>query len=133
MSKTHPQVTGLDLRDMARAYSTQLPGSGAVLLLSYPNVDARNHKSLDALTAALSGHGMPRVAALLHDETPFVVLDDAAAALRVFHEIERDSLAIGVSLFFKGESGAEAERAIQASVPHVSDSIATQHAQVHAH
>ena len=122
------QVTGLDRYDMAREFSKMQGGRGAVLVLTYPKVDARNHKSLDALTAALSGHGMPRVAGLLHDEMPFLVIDNAVAAMKVYQEIQRDSLAIGVSLFFKGESGSDAERLIEQSIPHAPDGLAAQHA-----
>lgn len=121
------QVTGFDLHEMARQVSKMQAGNGATLVLSYPNVDARNHKSLDALTAVLSGHGMPRVAALLHDEKPFVMIDNALAALKVYREIQMDSFAIGVSLFFNGKGGSEAEAEIQALAPHRRDTLAAQH------
>jgi hypothetical protein len=127
------QVTGLDLNGMAREFSKTQAGKGATLVLSYPEVDLRNHKSLDALTAALSGHGMATVAAQLHDEAEFLVVEDSVSALKVYREIQRDSLAIGVSLFFDGVSGSAAERLIESRIPHAHDSLATQHALVHGH
>lgn len=125
------QVTGLDLNGMAREFSKTQGGKGATLVLSYPKVDERNHKSLDALTAAISGHGMAGVAAQLHDELEFLVIQDAVAALKVYREIQRDSLAIGVSLFFDGHSGSVAEQRIESRIPHAHDGLAAQHARVH--
>jgi hypothetical protein len=84
-----------------------------VLHMLYPRTDARTHRSLDALVAALHRHGMHQVARLIAEETHYLLFRAPTMAWRVLQEIRHDSLAIGVHAYYKGFSGDAAEKLLE--------------------
>jgi phosphoribulokinase len=108
-------VAGLNGGEMALLLTKSLEKQGiAILVLTYPEVDARNHRSLDSLSHKLQAHGFGEIASLVHAETPFVMFDDLASCMKVYHEIQLDSVAISAQLFYAGLHGHSAEKAIDA-------------------
>jgi len=102
-------------KDIVTGLSAALaPQQVVVLHMLYPRTDARTHSSLDALVAALHGHGMHQVARLIAEETHYLLFQDPAKARSVLREIRLDSLAIGVHVYYKGLSGDAAEKALDA-------------------
>jgi len=89
----------------------------AVLSLTYPDVDGRNHKSLATLVQQLASHGMKDSAAHVDAQAPYLLFDDLRKALVVYREVQHDSVAIGVSLYYAGLTGAAAEHAILQRLP----------------
>jgi len=108
-------VTALTADQMRCALSDAMSAEGMALVhISYPSVDSRNHKSLESLVSQLSGHGFTESARMLHEEVPYLVFKDPMKALKVYHEIQKDSMAITASLYYAGWSGQQAETAILA-------------------
>jgi hypothetical protein len=108
-------VTALNHQDIVVALSASLAHERvAVLHMLYPRTDARTHRSLDALVAALRGHGLHQVARLVSEEAHYLVFKDPVKAWKAFHEIRNDSLAIGVHLYYSGLVGEAAERKLDA-------------------
>jgi hypothetical protein len=113
-NKTFGEIaTPVDHQDIVTALSLAVADEKiAVLHMLYPRVDARNHKSLDALVGALHRHGLHEVGEMIAKETRYLLLKNPVHAWRVFHEISNDSLAIGVHLYYQGLSGVAAEQAL---------------------
>ena len=110
---TEDVVTALLHQDIVEAYTANVDLQGvAVLHMLYPRTDARTHRSLDALVNALHVHGLHQVAELVAKEAHYLVFKDPSKAWKVLHEIRNDSLAIGVHLYYKGQSGDAAEAAL---------------------
>ncbi len=86
----------------------------AVLHMLYPRTDARTHRSLDTLVSTLHGHGLHEVATLISQEAHYLAFKDPVKAWKAFQEIRHDSLAIGVHLYYKGSTGDDAEKALDA-------------------
>jgi len=108
-------VAALNHQDIVVALSATLAKERvAVLHMLYPRTDARTHRSLDALVAALHGHGLHEVARLVSEEAHYLVFKDPVKAWKVFHEIRNDSLAIGVHLYYAGLVGEAAELKLDA-------------------
>ncbi|WP_322106739.1 hypothetical protein [Paraburkholderia sp. J41] len=108
-------VAGLTAGEMAHLLSKVLQTQGiAIISITYPSVDARNHRSLDSLVHKLLAHGFGDVADLIRGDVPFLLFDDLSKCMRVHHEIQLDSVAISGQLFYAGEHGMAAERAIDA-------------------
>ncbi|MGP8432780.1 hypothetical protein ACT2FY_38085 [Paraburkholderia fungorum] len=108
-------VAGLTHQDIVTVL-TSAPGRRSIVLLHmlYPRTDARTHHSLDSLVHSLHGHGLHQLASLVANETHYLLFTDPAQAWTAFHEIRRDSLAIGVHLYFRGLTGDAAEHALDA-------------------
>lgn len=112
-------IAGLNTEQVLSLFSKLIePQKIAILQLHYPTVDARNHKSLHAVVAALNSHGMSEAADLADQEVPYIVTADLKKALQVYQEIQNDSVAVGVTLRFGGEKGSAAEALIQAEIHH---------------
>lgn len=110
-------VVGLTHQDIVTALTSVSGHPGIVLLhILYPRTDARTHSSLDSLVHVLNGHGMHELARLLASETHYLLFNDPTQAWLAFHEIRRDSLAIGVHLYFNGLTADAAEHALKAYV-----------------
>ncbi|GAB7543886.1 hypothetical protein [Cupriavidus sp. CuC1] len=110
---TEDVVTAIRHQDIVEAYTaTSASQRVAVLHMLYPRTDARTHRSLDALVNALHVHGLHQVADMVEKEAHYLVFKDPAKAWKALHEIRHDSLAIGVHLYYKGQSGAAAEAAL---------------------
>lgn len=106
-------ATPVDHQDIVIALSLALAEEKvAVLHMLYPKVDARTHKSLDSLVAAMHRHGLDEVGEMIAKEPRYLLLKNPVYAWRVFHEISNDSLAIGVHLYYRGLSGVVAEQAL---------------------
>ena len=88
------------------------PHGIAILSISYPEVDERNHRSLDTLVHKLIAHGFEKSAENIKAFAPYILFEDLSQCLKVLHEIQQDSAAISVHLYFAGEQGAAAEDAI---------------------
>ncbi len=112
-------VTALNHQDIVLAMSAALATEKiAVLHMLYPRTDARTHDSLDALVAALHGHGLHEVARLVSQQAHYLVFKDPAKAWQAFHEIRNDSLAIGTHLYYCGLVGEAAEHALDEDAHH---------------
>ncbi len=108
-------VTAINHQDIVAAFTARPTASPvAVLHMLYPRTDARTHRSLDHLVGALRNHGLHEVATLVEREAHYLVFKDAAQAWRALHEIRHDSLAIGVHLYYRGQTGDGAEKALDA-------------------
>jgi hypothetical protein len=108
-------VAALTHQDIITGLSAALaPKEVAVLHMLYPRTDARTHRSLDALVAALTRHGMHQVARLVAEETHYLLFRNPEKAWRVLHEIRNNSLAIGVHVYYKGLAEDAAEKALDA-------------------
>jgi hypothetical protein len=108
-------VAALTHQDIITGLSAALaPQQVAVLHMLYPRTDARTHRSLDALVAALHRHGMHQVAHLVAEEAHYLLFRDPTKAWRVLQEIRHDSLAIGVHVYYKGLAEGAAEKALDA-------------------
>lgn len=106
-------VAALNHQDIVVALSAALaPQRVAVLHMLYPRTDARTHRSLDALVAALHGHGLHEVAHLVAQEAHYLLFREPLKAWKALHEIRNDSLAIGAHLYYNGLVGEAAERAL---------------------
>lgn len=104
---------GATASDMNRLLSKMLQSSNiAFLTISYPEVDERNHRSLDTLTHKLIAHGFSDAAALVKANAPFILFEDLSECMKVLHEFQQDSFAISARLYFKGLDGAPAEQAL---------------------
>jgi hypothetical protein len=100
-------------QDIVEAYTETLASQRvAVLHMLYPRTDARTHRSLDALVNALHGHGLHQVAEMVEKEAHYIVFKEPGKAWRALHEIRNNSLAIGVHLYYQGQSGPAAEAAL---------------------
>jgi hypothetical protein len=108
-------VASLSADEVRCALSTAMGSGVALVHVSYPNVDSRNHKSLESLVSQLSGHGFAETATMVHEEVPYMVFKDLKKALNVYHEIQKDSVAISASLYYAGVTGLQAEAAILAA------------------
>jgi hypothetical protein len=108
-------MIGLSHNDVFQAFAREMGGTPmAILHMHYPEVDERNHKSLDTLVAALSGHGFTAVADSVAGQTPVLVTYNLEMANRVLHEIQRDSVAISATLWYRGLTGVAAEERLLA-------------------
>jgi hypothetical protein len=96
-------VFGMSYEQVRVALSRLIGDADNVLIyLTYPKVDELNHKSRDMLVSKLSGHGFAETAELVEKECPYLAFNDKKKALKVYHEIQRDSLAVGATLYYKG-------------------------------
>ncbi|WP_152624239.1 hypothetical protein [Cupriavidus sp. IDO] len=110
---TENVVTAIHHHDIVEAYTATIaPQRVAVLHMLYPRTDARTHHSLDALVNALHLRGLHEVAEMVRKEAHYLVFKAPAQAWRALHEIRNDSLAIGVHLYYMGQSGEAAEAAL---------------------
>ncbi|WP_454739506.1 hypothetical protein [Cupriavidus necator] len=110
---TEDAVTAIRHQDIVEAYTAAIASQRvAVLHMLYPRTDARTHRSLDTLVNLLHVHGLHPVADMVEKEARYIVFKDPATAWKALHEIRNDSLAIGVHLYYKGQSGAAAEAAL---------------------
>jgi hypothetical protein len=101
--------------EMNTLLSKLLQSSGiAFLTISYPEVDERNHRSLDTLTHKLIAHGFSDAADLVKANSPYILFEDLNECMKVLHEFQQDSFAISARLYFKGLDGAAAEHALNA-------------------
>lgn len=108
-------VTALNHQEIVVALSALVSEQRiAVLHMLYPRTDARTHRSLDVLVSTLHGHGLHQVATLIEQEAHYLVFRDPAKAWKAFQEIRNDSLAIGVHLYYKGRTGDDAEKSLDA-------------------
>jgi hypothetical protein len=111
------ELVGLTHNDIIHSFAANNSCPGlAILHIHYPEVDSRNHKSLDTLVAALSGHGFAAVAELIAEQTPVFMTGNLEAANRVLHEIQRDSVAISATLMYCGLTGTAAEERLLADI-----------------
>lgn len=118
LKHVHDRVAAVDHSEVPRLLSQLMAEDGiAVLAVTYPAVDAGNHKSLNALVSQLAQHGMADTAGLLDTELPYLLMNDPVKALRVYHEIQKDSVAICVTLHFAGVSGPAAVSLLKARAP----------------
>lgn len=107
-------VHALTHQDMVVALSALLKEQGiAVLHMLYPKTDARTHHSLESLVNKLSGRGLHDVAALVAQESHYLVFREPTQAWHALQEIRLDSLAIGAHLYFQGLVGQEAEAELE--------------------
>lgn len=119
---TGTNVFGLNAEQIRVGLSTMLaPHSVAFIHLTFPAVDNVNHKSRDNLVSRLSGHGFSETAELVANEQPYLAFDDLRKAVKVYHEIQQDSMAVGASLYFAGSVGLAAVEAIHSQLPHEAD------------
>jgi hypothetical protein len=96
------------------AFSKLMEKEGvAVIHIDYPKFEGRSHNHVDLLVSALTGHGMSESAILVAQHSPTLVTDNLEKALRIYQEIQHDSLAISASLYYAGLSNHAAELAIQ--------------------
>jgi hypothetical protein len=108
-------VTAIHHQDIVETYTaTKAPERVAVFHVLYPHTDARTHRSLDALVNTLHLRGLHHVAEMVRQEAHYLVFKDPANAWKALHEIRNDSLAIGVHLYYKGQSGEAAEVSLDA-------------------
>ncbi|MBC8740433.1 hypothetical protein F6X40_27745 [Paraburkholderia sp. UCT31] len=110
-------VNGLTHGDIVAEHSKTLASQGKALIhVLYPKVDGRNHKSQQALVALLHAHGHHDTAQLVDDEAHYLVFGKLNDALTIYREIQRDSLAIGETLYYNGLMGTAAEHALVAAL-----------------
>ena len=109
-----PSATfGCDASEMNRLISKMLATNGiAFLTISYPEVDERNHRSLDTLAHKLIAHGFSMAADAVKSKAPYILFGDMAECLKVLHEFQQDSFAISARLYFDGIDGGAAEAAL---------------------
>jgi hypothetical protein len=113
---SHPCSTlGCSASDVTSLLSKLLAPSGiAVLAISYPEVDERNHRSLDTLAHKLIAHGFNKAAGNVKAYAPYILFEDLAECMKVLHEFQQDSFAISARLYYNGIEGAPAEAALNA-------------------
>ncbi|MDN0076584.1 hypothetical protein QU481_17085 [Crenobacter sp. SG2303] len=101
-------------REDALAALTKLmePQNIAAILIDYPSFEGHSYNQIDLLVSALVGHGMKESADLVQQHTPLLVTDKPEKALKIYQEIQRDSLAVTASLYFAGQRDHDAEQAI---------------------
>ncbi|MEM5430263.1 hypothetical protein VSR71_17625 [Cupriavidus oxalaticus] len=110
---TEDVVTAIRHHHIVEAFTeTAAAQRAAVLHMLYPRTDARTHRNLDALVSALHLRGLHQVAEMVKKEEHYLVFTDPAIAWKALHEIRNDSLAIGVHLYYRGQSGDAAEAAL---------------------
>jgi hypothetical protein len=105
---------GCSASELTALLSKLLVPGIAILSISYPEVDERNHRSLDTLTHKLRAHGFSMAAESVAAGSPYILFDDLAQAMKVLHEFQQDSFAISAHLYFDGKQGSEAEAALNA-------------------
>ena len=105
---------GCSASELTALLSKLLVPGIAILAISYPEVDQRNHRSLDTLTHKLRAHGFGMAADSIAAGSPYILFDDLTQGMKVLHEIQQDSFAISARLYFDGREGADAEAAIGA-------------------
>jgi hypothetical protein len=106
---------GCSASDVTSLLSKMLAPSGiAVLAISYPEVDERNHRSLDTLAHKLIAHGFNEAAENVKAYAPYILFEDLAECMKVLHEFQQDSFAISARLYYNGIEGAKAEAALNA-------------------
>jgi hypothetical protein len=111
-------VFGMSYEQVRVALSKLIGDTNNVLIyLTYPKVDQLNHKSRDTLVSKLSGHGFAETAELVEKECPYLAFNDKKKALKVYHEIQRDSMAVGATLYYKGLTDLAAVNLIHAESP----------------
>jgi hypothetical protein len=116
-------VFGLNAEQIRVGLSSLLAShSVAFIHLTFPSVDNVNHKSRDNLVSRLSGHGFAETAELVANEQPYLAFDDLQKAVRVYHEIQQDSMAVGAALYYAGNVGLAAVEAIRSQLPQDTDS-----------
>lgn len=107
-------VVAVNHNDIVSTLSKMLQEQGIVLLhMLFPRTDARTHQNLDALIQVLRGHGEHQVASLIESESRYLLFREPVKAWRVFREIRKASLAIGVHIYYCGLGGESAEEALQ--------------------
>lgn len=108
-------VAGATGGELAQLLSKAMQAQGvAILAMTYPDVDERNHRSLDSLAHQLTAHGFSEISSLIHAQTPFLLFDNLSHCMKVYHEIQLDSAAISAQLYYAGDHGMTAEKAIDA-------------------
>jgi hypothetical protein len=114
-----PAVRGFTHQDIVRAFSASPDSTGTVILhILYPRIDDRTHRSLDALVDMLHAQGLHQSAQLIASKTHYLTFTDLDSARRAYHAILNDSLAIGVHLYFQGQSGSAAEMLLDEQTGH---------------
>jgi len=107
---TEDAVTSIRHHHIVEAYTGTAPAQGAAVLhMLYPRTDARTHCSPDRLVSALHLRGLHQVADMVKNEEHYLMFRDPAMVWKALHEIRNDSLAIGVHLFYRGQSGEAAK------------------------
>lgn len=108
-------ATALDSHAIVNALALACSGhSFALLRMQYPSTDANTHHSRDQLTEVLHRHGLHLVANMIDQDSPYLLFTSATNAWLTFLEIRRHSAAIGVQVYYRGLSGAEAESRLRA-------------------
>jgi hypothetical protein len=75
---------GCSASDVTSLLSKMLAPSGiAVLAISYPEVDERNHRSLDTLAHKLIAHGFNEAAENVKAYAPYILFEDLAECMKV--------------------------------------------------
>lgn len=74
------------------------------MVLHYPSEDAGNLKSRLKLVSELTSHGFSQVADQVVKGSTMLLFSDHAKAKKVLSEINKDSFAIGASLYIAGKS-----------------------------
>lgn len=102
------------------------------LHIDYPEVDERNHKTLDALRSKLSRAGMTDVADALAEQPSYLFYTDLSRLVKIYHEIENDSVGITVELHYRGMMNAEAAAFITQQNQAANEGLAQQMGKVHS-
>ena len=99
----HAKVLEITQSDSARLLSQYLPGNKAVMSIHYPTEDAGNLKSRLKLVSELTSHGFAQVADQVVKGSTTLLFTDHTKARKVLAEINKDSFAIGASLYIAGK------------------------------
>ena len=95
-------VVGLTVLDTARLLSQHAPGNKGVMVLQYPSEDEGNRRSRTKLVADLNSHGFTTIAQLVENGVEIIMFADVEKAKRALVEINKDTLAIGATLYING-------------------------------
>lgn len=87
----------------------------------YPEVDNRNHKSLDSLVHILEDSGFDKFANIIKNQQPYIVFESPGEALKIYHFVNEHSAAINVNIVYKGYQNKEAEEEIKKDFPKVKE------------
>lgn len=107
-------VEGLSQEEIFQAFSRLMTSQKvAVLHMEYPEIGDLDHRDLNALMLDLNHHGMPETALLVAQNAPFIITENLNEADRTLREIQRHLQAVEVILYYRGQSGADAESALR--------------------
>lgn len=108
------KVAGVQHGHIPALLTKVLAPNGIVFLhINYAAENAISHKSLAALENQLRTLCMVDSADLISQQVPYLLFDDLSKALSVYHEIQKDSTAISVTIHYAGYVGTAAEDAIK--------------------